>query len=524
MATNVSGPLRLVTDQPALLVQVMVRAPKPRPYAGGMVVDFTTPATVTDGAVSFPCVPGPAVLSVMRAGVPQITVPLVVPDKADASLEECMQAAGLADNATQSVLEDLARRIVEGVAAAEVAASKATEQAQTATEQAGIASSAAVTATEQAGVAAGSAGAAAVSEANAKTSEQAAKQSETSVKASEDRVATIAGSTRWVGTKLEVNGVLSPDLKGDLPVVYSSTPPEDKNVIWVNPDEELPEPTGGTGGTSGPVSWESVTGKPAEFTPAAHTHTVGQVDGLQTVLDGKAAASHNHTIADTTGLQAALDGKSSTSHVHAVADVTGLQAELDSKAPTAHTHAISNVTGLQSELDGKAATTHTHTPASIGAAAATHAHVIGDVAGLQGALDGKAEASHTHTASQISDATTTGKNVLTASSQSVARSAIGAGTSNLAIGTTSTTAAAGDHTHTPASIGAAPATHTHTTAQVTGLETALSGKANTSHTHAIGDVGGLQSALDGKVNASQIQIVPTIPSTTTPGTVYITTV
>ena len=509
MVTNVSGPLRLVTDQPALLVQVMVRAPKPRPHAGGMVVDFTTPATVTDGVVEFPCVPGPAVLMVSHAGVPQITVPLVVPDKPAASLEECMQAAGLADNATQSVLEDLARRVVEGVAAAEQAAQTATEQAgvaaeqaETATEQAGIASGAAATATEQAGVAAGSAGAAAVSEVNAKTSEQAAKQSETSVKASEDRVATIAGSTRWVGTKLEVNGVLSPDLKGDLPVVYSTTPPEDKNVIWVNPDEDIPAPTGGTGGTSGPVSWESVTGKPAEFTPAAHTHTVGQVDGLQTALDGKAAASHNHTIADTTGLQAALDGKSSTSHVHAVADVTGLQAELDSKAPTAHTHAISNVTGLQSELDGKAATTHTHTPASIGAAAATHAHVIGDVAGLQGALDGKAEASHTHTASQISDATTTGKDLLTASSPTAARSAIGAGTSNLAIGTTSTTAAAGNHTHTPASIGAAPATHTH----------------------AIGDVGGLQSALDGKVNASQIQIVPTIPSTTTPGTVYITTV
>lgn len=31
MTTNVSGPLRLVTDAPAMLVQVMVRAPRPRP-------------------------------------------------------------------------------------------------------------------------------------------------------------------------------------------------------------------------------------------------------------------------------------------------------------------------------------------------------------------------------------------------------------------------------------------------------------------------------------------------------------
>ena len=246
-------------------------------------------------------------------------------------------------------------------------------------------------------------------------------------------MATIAGSTRWVGTRLEVNGQLSPDLKGDLPVVYSSTPPEDKNVIWVNPDEELPGPTGGT---SGPVSWESVTGKPSEFTPT----------------------SHSHGIADTTGLQSALDGKANKSHTHAVGDVTGLQS----------------------------------------------------------ALDGKAATSHTHTASQISDATTTGTNVLTASSQAAARSAIGAGTSNLAIGTTATTAAAGNHTHTPASIGAAPATHTHAIKNVDGLESALDGLQT--------DLNGLQAALDGKVDASQIQIVETLPSITTPGTVYITTV
>ena len=481
MATNVSGPLRLVTDVPASLVQVRVRAPKPRPHAGGMVVDFTTPATVTDGVVSFPCVPGPAVLSVMHAGVPQITVPLVVPDKPAASLEECMQAAGLADNATQSVLEDLARRIVEGVAAAEVSASTATDQAGIATQQAGVATGAATTATEQAGVAAGhadaaagsadaaagSAGAAAVSEANAKTSEQAAKRAETSVKASEDRVATIAGSTRWVGTRLEVNGQMSPDLKGDLPVVYSSTPPEDKDVIWVNPDEELPAQPGapGGGGVSGPVSWESVTGKPAEFPPTTHTHTTAQVTGLDEALAGKASATHAHAIGDVTGLQGALDGK----------------------APTSHTHTIANVTGLQAALDGKALSSHSHT--------------IADTTGLQSALDGKAPTSHTHTASQISDATTTGTNVLTASSQAAARSAIGAGTSNLAIGTTATTAAAGNHTHTPASIGAAPATHTH----------------------AIGDVGGLQSALDGKVGTSQIQVVQTLPASPVAGTIYITT-
>ncbi|MFZ1301369.1 MAG: hypothetical protein WAQ27_02190, partial [Candidatus Microsaccharimonas sp.] len=51
----------------------------------------------------------------------------------------------------------------------------------------------------------------------------------------------------------------------------------------------------------------------------------------------------------------------------------------------------------------------------------------------------------TLTADDITDATTVGKDVLTAADAAAARTAIGAGTSNLAIGTTSTTAKAGNY-------------------------------------------------------------------------------
>lgn len=60
-------------------------------------------------------------------------------------------------------------------------------------------------------------------------------------------------------------------------------------------------------------------------------------------------------------------------------------------------------------------------------------------------IAGKAAASHTHTASAISDSTTVGRNVLTAADAAAARSAIGAGTSSLALGTSSSTAKAGDY-------------------------------------------------------------------------------
>lgn len=59
-------------------------------------------------------------------------------------------------------------------------------------------------------------------------------------------------------------------------------------------------------------------------------------------------------------------------------------------------------------------------------------------------LANKADVGHTHTATDISNSTATGRSVLTAADAAAARTAIGAGTSNLAIGTTASTAKAGN--------------------------------------------------------------------------------
>lgn len=49
----------------------------------------------------------------------------------------------------------------------------------------------------------------------------------------------------------------------------------------------------GDKGDPGSVGWADVTGKPTTFPPAAHTHAIADVTGLQTALDGKQAASSN---------------------------------------------------------------------------------------------------------------------------------------------------------------------------------------------------------------------------------------
>ena len=68
-------------------------------------------------------------------------------------------------------------------------------------------------------------------------------------------------------------------------------------------------------------------------------------------------------------------------------------------------------------------------------------------------------------AANITDSTATGRAVLTAASATAARTAIGAGTSDLALGSTETTAAAGDHGHLIAGVN--------------GLQAALDAKAAT---------------------------------------------
>lgn len=62
----------------------------------------------------------------------------------------------------------------------------------------------------------------------------------------------------------------------------------------------LPEQLATIGG--GAPAWSEVTGKPAVFPPASHTHEVGDVDGLTSALEGKQATGDYATTATVTAL------------------------------------------------------------------------------------------------------------------------------------------------------------------------------------------------------------------------------
>ena len=80
------------------------------------------------------------------------------------------------------------------------------------------------------------------------------------------------------------------------------------------------------------AAWGDITDKPSTFKPSAHDHTLAQVNGLQTALDGKAAEGHSHAWASITGKPSTF---APSAHNHAWADITAKPVVIASGATQA---------------------------------------------------------------------------------------------------------------------------------------------------------------------------------------------
>ena len=113
-----------------------------------------------------------------------------------------------------------------------------------------------------------------------------------------------------------------------------------------------------TAATATKVPWSGVTDKPTSFTPSSHTHTIANVTGLQSALDGKLS---------TTGNAASASKLSTARTISLGGDVTGSTTFDGSGNVTitatvkddSHNHTIANIDNLQSTLDGKLNTSGT---------------------------------------------------------------------------------------------------------------------------------------------------------------------
>lgn len=201
------------------------------------------------------------------------------------------------------------------------------------------------------------------------------------------------------------------------------------------------------------------------------------VDGQNSGLDADMLDGHDTTYFATA---TQLAGKADAAHTHSQYatndDVEALETEVAGKANNTHSHAQSDITGLATALGNKANASHTHE--------------TGDITGLDTALSGKAAASHTHSLDEVSE--TTAKKIMTADERTKL-SGIAAGANKYTHPTShpasmitgladvATTGSYNDLSNKPTTM--TPKAHTHAQSDVTGLATALSGKADTGHTH-----------------------------------------
>jgi hypothetical protein len=207
---------------------------------------------------------------------------------------------------------------------------------------------------------------------------------------------------------------------------------------------------------------------------ANHTGTqaISTIDTLQSTLDTKASTGHSHT-------EATVSAKGFMSSADK-AKLDGIvTANLLDRANHTGTQAISTITGLQTAIDGRASSGHSHSEATTSAGGFmssadkiklnslnsvdllnrvnhTGEQAIATVTGLQAALNTKAATTHSH-----SDVTTTSNGFMTAADKIKLDGIVTANLLNRA-----------NHTGEQA------------IATVTGLQTALNGKASTTHTHA----------------------------------------
>lgn len=195
-----------------------------------------------------------------------------------------------------------------------------------------------------------------------------------------------------------------------------------------------------------------------------------RLDAAEIAITGKAAVGHSHIISDVQLLQASLDGKASITHDH-----SGMYAALghthSEYAATGHIHTIAQVTDLQTELNGKAARVHVNT-----------FDEVFDGVNRTGALD-----------------VGTGSTLRTVLGNKVDK------VPSAVAGNFASFIAGGGIQDSGYDLnffdGRYPQmNHTHSMIQITGLDTALAGKADLAHQHDINQVMGLVTALAGKAD------------------------
>ena len=179
---QVRGTVHDVSDNPDRVEKIIVRAVEPRMHGTTYITEEPTQFPVVDGVLDFNVLPGPCVVAFLRPHGATTYEKLLVPDVAEATFRECLDAAALAEEGTKSALEKVVRQIQEELAkAAPLVDEMRSLRTDVSNDRAAVD---------------GFAKAAQKSASDAATSQSKAKTSETNAKTSETNAASSAASAK----------------------------------------------------------------------------------------------------------------------------------------------------------------------------------------------------------------------------------------------------------------------------------------------------------------------------------------
>ncbi|MGH0003981.1 tail fiber domain-containing protein [Pseudovibrio ascidiaceicola] len=108
------------------------------------------------------------------------------------------------------------------------------------------------------------------------------------------------------------------------------------------------------------VTSTEIAGQLAQKANVNHTHSTGDISGLQTVLNDARDAAVAAVMGGVTPAQLDTLRELAEALQDADSEIAAIISSLAGKANTSHSHLISNVSGLQTALNGKAASSHNH--------------------------------------------------------------------------------------------------------------------------------------------------------------------
>ena len=110
---QVRGTVHDVSDNPDRVERIIVRAVEPRMHGTTYITEEPTQFPVVNGVLDFDVLPGPCVVAFLRNHGATTYEKLLVPDVAEATFRECLDAATLAGEGTKSALDKVVSQIQE---------------------------------------------------------------------------------------------------------------------------------------------------------------------------------------------------------------------------------------------------------------------------------------------------------------------------------------------------------------------------------------------------------------------------